>query len=821
MASHAPKFRMGASCAVTSGRMNATMAIFGAALALFVFQSDGARADDCTPNNPSDYDVVTCSNNNGVDVDNFTADPGVDFLDITVESDATIDGVGTTFVINDGNTFNNDGSILAGVDAIQGGDGNTVNNEGSIEGSDDAIEMGSDTTVNNNGTILGGDNGVEISGGGTNTIDNFGTLTGTNHAIQGGAGVENVTNRTGATINGDLDLAGGNDSLTLETSSTLNSSVVDGGDGTDGITLDGAGTFDGGFTNFESLTKQGAGTWSLGGTSDVVSTSIDAGTLAVNGTLTTTLTIGAAGTLAGGGIVDGSVANDGGTVAPGNSIETLTVNGDYTENAPSTLLIEIDDQGDHDRLHVLGTATLDPGSTLEVVPLAGDYTLGGDIFDLLVADGGLVGSFGTTTASGETKLYLEYLSDRVQLTSFPTIFEALGETPNQAAVGEYLDENIAFGICESDLCRVTAQMGLSGDISGSLEQVHSGLYDAYTTVGFTQARMFGDVLSARMDGRRRNAWVQHNREASISRPMSRLAAAGTTDELPPVSAARDLIRELKPNGWARATSNIGAVDGNSNHPSYDHQSYGGAGGLDVQLGRSFVVGLAVGGGATNVDWDDAAADGHADMVHTGIYGSYWSDRYHIDAALAYGHDWFDTKRKISIGAIDRTATSSHKGHQIISFLEAGYTFPLGWGVQIEPASRLEYVHLIQPGFSESGAGDLSLQVDDRDENSLRARSFLKISRPFQLTEAVGVVPEARVGGAYEFLDTDRNITARMAGLTSRFTAEGDDPSASSAVTGFSVTTFIGERITVVADWSGDFRSDRMGNTVMLGGTFAF
>jgi len=142
-------------------------------------------------------------------------------------------------------------------------------------------------------------------------------------------------------------------------------------------------------------------------------------------------------------------------------------------------------------------------------------------------------------------------------------------------------------------------------------------------------------------------------------------------------------------------------------------------------------------------------------------------------------------------------------------------------VQVEPARRLEYVHLIQPGFSESGAGDLSLQVDDRDDDSLRARSFLKVSRPFLLSDVVAVIPEARVGGAYEFLDSDRELSSSLAGLSSRFSSEGDDPSASSALAGFSLTALVGERITVVADWSGDFRSDRMGNTITLGGSFAF
>ncbi len=72
------------------------------------------------------------------------------------------------------------------------------------------------------------------------------------------------------------------------------------------------------------------------------------------------------GTLGGDGTVIANVSNTGGTVAPGASPGTLTIDGDYTQGSGGTLRAEINGIGAlHDRLDVTGSATLD--GTLQLV----------------------------------------------------------------------------------------------------------------------------------------------------------------------------------------------------------------------------------------------------------------------------------------------------------------------------------------------------------------------------------------------------------------------------------------------------------------------
>ena len=106
------------------------------------------------------------------------------------------------------------------------------------------------------------------------------------------------------------------------------------------------------------------------------------GTLTVDaaGTLVSPLvSVGALGTLGGSGLIEGSIVSEG-LVSPGTSPGTLTVDGDFTQDAGGTLLMEIASLASFDQLDVSGT--LFAGGTLEV-DLLGYSPAAGDTFDLL------------------------------------------------------------------------------------------------------------------------------------------------------------------------------------------------------------------------------------------------------------------------------------------------------------------------------------------------------------------------------------------------------------------------------------------------------
>ena len=137
------------------------------------------------------------------------------------------------------------------------------------------------------------------------------------------------------------------------------------------------------------IVKSGAGTLRLNATNSYAGgTTINAGKLAVNGSILGTVTVNAGGTLGGNGTINGGVAGDG-RVAPGNSPGILTINGDFTQNANSSLEIEVGGLTpgtQHDQVRVGGVATL--GGVYEFpiingfVPQAGDEITFIETFDV-------------------------------------------------------------------------------------------------------------------------------------------------------------------------------------------------------------------------------------------------------------------------------------------------------------------------------------------------------------------------------------------------------------------------------------------------------
>ena len=284
-----------------------------------------------------------------------------------------------------------------------------------IQGGAIALDGGATSTIRvGDGTNAGADITATIASqlsGNTQLVKtDLGTLvlTGTN-SYSGGTAINGGTLQVSADAHlgdavGALSFNGGTLHTTASFTSLRNIDLL--GQGTfltdDATTL----TLDGTLSGSGSFVKSGTGKMVLtsDGSGFAGATTIDDGTLAVNSSLCGDVNVRSGGRLQGTGTVCDTNNFDGGTVAPGNSIGTLTVAGDYAGSG-GTLEIETILGGDvspTDRLVVTGNTAgttrvkvinLDGGGAqtqngIEIVDvggasngsfsLAGDYVFNGE-----------------------------------------------------------------------------------------------------------------------------------------------------------------------------------------------------------------------------------------------------------------------------------------------------------------------------------------------------------------------------------------------------------------------------------------------------------
>ncbi len=281
------------------------------------------------------------------------------------------------------------------------------------------LELTAANTYTGNTLIQGGT--LRIGAGGTtgslagNILDNAalvfnrsdnatyaGAISGTGSLTQSGTGTLTLTganSHTGGTTvsSGTLQVGAGGTTGSLAGDIADNAALV--------YNRSDAVSYAGAISGTGSLTQSGSGTLTLTGANTYSGgTTISSGTLAVNGSLASgsTVSVGASGTLGGTGTVNGATTVSG-TLAPGNSVGTLTFGSDLTVSGTYTAQLGTPNasaaSGKSDRAVVNGNLNL-TGSTLSLFDNAGsgsDGSAGAGAYRLMTYTGNLTGTFATVT----------------------------------------------------------------------------------------------------------------------------------------------------------------------------------------------------------------------------------------------------------------------------------------------------------------------------------------------------------------------------------------------------------------------------------------
>jgi len=479
-----------------------------------------------------------------------------------------------------------------------------------------------------------------------------------------------------------------------------------------------------------------------------------------------------------------------GTIAAGNSIDTLTVQGAYTNNT-GTLVVEIDPShylnppvaGTHnDLISVVehmgqgdGIATIDgglvdvfaPSNDKNINPTPARY-VGGTQYTFLTAENGLdvqqelqsrddIVVFDFVTGHDNTNNYWLTLKREYEYGPY-------GDTFNQVAVGDYIDEIGLNPDPNSDFFTVLVELdnlnkaagiahrsGISRAAKFSLDQMSGAIYASQTTASIQNATIVNNTLN---DVLRRGDFFAKN--------------------------------DLKNNLWGLGYGMGGYAQFDGNAYGYN-QSFGGTiVGIDRLCYGHNRLGAFFSYGEGRISSDLLERSKSKEFL-AGLYLRKDMEIGYFLASGGLGNNRFDTERNISF--MHRQAKNKHDALVGTAYIERGFEYEVRYG-KWQPFAGLQYVGMQHDSFTEHGANSLNLVAGRTDGHSLRSG----LGTRFALNEfAVRREKMSFHGNAawmHEFLGAYTDFTAQFSNpghanfaSDARFTVHGNNTGRDWAILG--------------------------------------
>jgi uncharacterized protein with beta-barrel porin domain len=762
----------------------------------------------------------------------------------TVTNAGTITGINgnAVYLIDGGSVTNLASGVITGFlgVSIRVGAG-TVTNAGTITGTSGAgvyLNHGGSVTNLAGGVITGYGIGVRVIGG-ASTVTNAGTIrvTGANaYGVYLGPGGGSVTNRAGGVISGTrygvfirtagtvtnagtitggtnsvfFASSGGANVLTLQTGSVLNGTARGSttGGATNALILQGAGTANNNFLNFNTLDVQGSGVWALGGTSTIGTGTVDSGTLAVTGNLTLTdrLTVNAGGTLGGTGTLattNGVFINSGGAVQGGvpGAIGTLQVSGNLTFNSGGILATTIMPSGANSLVNVGNTAALTGGA---VQVMASSFITHTQTFTVLTANT-ISGAFSSASLVGTAFARNPRLTEdahdvflTVDSGSFAAVLPA-SATANQVNVAKGIDAGLANGgtlpagflalgnLPLTNLPNALTQ--LSGETATGSQQTTfqamtqflgilldpfiGGRGDASTGgAGATPFAEEGDASAYAANGKKRSR-------------SERDAYASIYTKAPPAA-----LFDARWSVWAAGFGGSQTTDGNATVGSNSATSriFGTAVGADYRFSPFTIAGFALAGGGTNFSVNGFGT-GRSDLFQAGAFVKHTVGPAYISGALAYGWQDITTDRMVTVAGLDRLH-AEFNANTFSGRIEGGYRFVTPWigGIGITPYAAGQFTTFDLPAYAESvlaGTNNFALAYGSKSVTDTRSELGFRTDKSFAMQSGV-LTLRGRLAWAHDY-NPDRTIAATFQALPgASFVVGGAAQASDSALTTASV-----------------------------------
>lgn len=595
------------------------------------------------------------------------------------------------------------------------------------------------------------------------------------------------------------------------------------------------------------------------------------GTLAVDGTLTMSagnkLNVAQPATLAGFGTVvgdtmiagtlsPGKMANIGdlvangavaaGTVLQGNSVGSLTFNGNVTLASTANTRIDIDGAlivpggpGTFDKIYVTGAGNVfyAAGSLTPVlrgsVGTVSNYTPAiGTEFAFVQAQNGArtAGTFTTLVqpTSGlpvNGRFDLIYSATAITLAVTPASFGALAAADNlgtnQKSIAAVLDKERAdSGVmptaAEKALFDALYNLNTEAEFDKTLDQLGGPGQPAIAAASLQAFSGFLGAIGNRQDS------IGFGSEAGQNGTTQNFALsyAGRNMMTTETSSAMNALASITPaqrvqDGWTMWGQGFGRssrVGDSGDLSGSKATSAGFTLGVDRWFSNNLIAGGAFGYARTTATSTDIR--GTSDTYAGAAYASWTPGAAVFDFRIAAGPSQMSTTRQIILAT--SALQGSTNGIGVGTSFEAGYRFSLTPDVILKPYAGINWQGFRRDGYSESNL-PIGLVYSAQTYDKLMTTAGAAMSAKLRTTDGTTLVPEVKLGWGYDLRDT--TLVSQAALLDESFLVTAASPGRHAALVGAKLSGWRTETFRLFGAYNGEYRSNAISHQLSAGARF--
>jgi outer membrane autotransporter protein len=392
-----------------------------------------------------------------------------------------------------------------------------------------------------------------------------------------------------------------------------------------------------------------------------------------------------------------------------------------------------------------GAATLSGGTI--IVSSIGNAPALGSAWPILVADGGVSGSFGSLTepasslAAG-TRFDTLYGSNAITLTVTPSFYGNLAaagvaESSSENAVGSALDAirpapGVAMDPARSALFGPLYTLP-AGSIAVSLDELAPSIYPDAMITARSSWYLMANAVSGQLAERRG------------------LAADHAANSAP------------GPNGstiWVSGLGGYDSIGAGGGSPGFTAGLGGLAAGIDTPVAGSGRVGVAI-GTIEGQTWSQAGAHANSSTAQLVTYGQWQRGMFFAEAQLGLMYQQETVHRALPL--FDASTRGDTNGMAGGGGVRIGLQQTVGEWL-IEPSVGFGGFHLRLGSVAETG-GALAENIGGATLGSAQSTLAVSAQHAFALNETVRVTAKGRLGWSHELADNTARVSASFAGLS--------------------------------------------------------